>query len=234
MKTLGLIGGISWVSTLDYYRYINMGINEQLGANNFARCIIHSFNYQDIIDRNVAQDHEGLFAMLAAAATNLRSSGAEALVLCANTMHLHAGALEQAVGLPVIHIARATAAAINAQGLTTVGLLGTKFTMERDFFKEKLTAQGITTIIPGDADRDFVHHTIFEELGRNIITDATRVRYIAIINELITRGAQGVILGCTEIPLLIKPSDVSIPTFDTARLHSDAAVAFSLGPAKTI
>ncbi len=229
MKTLGLIGGISWVSTLDYYRYINTGTNAHLGANNFARCIIHSFNYQDIIDRNVAHDHEGLFAMLSHAAGNLKNSGAEALVLCANTMHLHAEALEAAVGMPVIHIAQATAEAINEQGLTTVGLLGTKFTMERDFFKEKLTAQGISTIIPNDADRDFVHHTIFQELGKNIITDATRTRYVSIISDLAARGAQGVILGCTEIPLLIKPSDVSIPTFDTARIHSDAAVAFALG-----
>ncbi len=229
MKRIGLIGGISWVSTVDYYRYINLGINARLGANNFAECIIYSFNYQELIAKNNAGDTEGTYQLLLAAAMHLKNGKATALVLCANTMHMYAERLEQEVNLPVIHIATATAITIKHAGLKKVGLLGTKFTMERDFFKDKLTARGIQTIIPEEADRDFVHKTIFEELGKGIVVEATKQRYVAIIEELKSRGAEGVILGCTEIPLLIKQSDVTIPVFDTTLIHSDTAVSFMLG-----
>jgi aspartate racemase len=228
MKMLGLIGGTSWVSTVDYYRYINEGINQKLGGLEYARCIIWSLNYGEVKRRNDAGDSAGVRQLLTDAARNLKNSGAACIVLCANTMHMHAEYIEEEVKLPVIHIARATAAAIKQQNLTTVALLGTKFTMERDFFKEKLTAQGITALIPGEAERDFIHYTIFEELGRGVVLPETRSRYIAIINDLAARGAQGAILGCTEIPLLISPGDVVIPTFDTTKIHADAAVAFAL------
>ncbi len=228
MKTLGLIGGISWVSTIDYYKAINEGINEKLGGLNFSTCIIHSFNYADIKKNNDANDWDSTFKMLSEAGENLKRSGAEAIVLCANTMHLIADRVEAKVGLPLIHIATATAKEIKKSNLKKVGLLGTKFTMERDFFTDKLKEQHIETLIPDDDDREFIHYTIFEELGRGLIKEESKQRYISIINKLKDKGAEGVILGCTEIPLLIKQNDVTIPVFDTMLIHSKAAVEFSL------
>jgi aspartate racemase len=229
MKTLGLIGGMSWVSTIDYYKLINEGINQKLGGLNFAECIIYSFNYADIKRNNDANDWEANFKIVSEAATHLKNSGAAAIVLCANTMHLIADRVEQAIGLPVIHIATATSSVIKNKGLKKIGLLGTKFTMELDFFRSKLTDQGIETIIPGDEDRNFIHYTIFEELGRGLIKDETRARYLAIIMEMIAGGAEGIILGCTEIPLLIQQPDVTVPVFDTTRIHAAAAVDFASG-----
>ncbi|MEO6304596.1 MAG: aspartate/glutamate racemase family protein [Bacteroidia bacterium] len=228
MKTLGLIGGISWVSTIDYYKAINEGINEKLGGLNFSVCIIHSFNYADIKKNNDANDWDSTFKMISQACDNLKQSGAEAIVLCANTMHLIADKVEAHVGLPLIHIATSTAKEIKKSNLKKVGLLGTKFTMERDFFTSKLNYQQIETIIPDEEDREFIHYTIFEELGRGLIKEESKQRYISIINKLKEKGAEGVILGCTEIPLLIKQSDVTIPVFDTMLIHSKAAVEFSL------
>lgn len=229
MKILGLIGGISWVSTLDYYRAINLGINEKLGDLNFAECMIYSFNYQDIKRNNDAEDWDKTLQMLTKAALGMKAAGAEAIVLCANTMHLIADRLEQNVGLPVVHIATATAEAVRQKGLCKVGLLGTKFTMERPFFREKLAARNIEVLIPGDAERDHMHYTIFEELGRNILKPETKQFYIDEINKLADQGAEGIILGCTEIPLLINQSDTEVPLFDTTLIHSKAAVEFALG-----
>lgn len=229
MKTLGLIGGISWVSTADYYRLINKGINDKLGGLNFSQCIIHSFNYNDIKRNNDANDWESTFKMISEASENLKNSGAKAIILCANTMHLIAERLEEKIKIPVIHIAKVTADEIKKSNLKKVGLLGTKFTMELDFFKSKLKDQNIEAIIPEGDDKEFVHYTIFEELGRGLILEETKKRYISIINKLIAQGAEGIILGCTEIPLLIQQEDVSVPVFDTALIHSAAAVEFSLG-----
>ncbi|MES2654187.1 MAG: aspartate/glutamate racemase family protein [Bacteroidota bacterium] len=228
MQTLGLIGGISWVSTADYYRHINEGINEKLGGLNFAQCVIYSFNYADIKKNNDANDWESTFQMIAKACKHLKLSGATGIVLCANTMHHIADRVEKEVGLPIIHIATATANEIEKIGLKKVGLLGTKFTMELDFFTSKLIDKGIEAIIPNETDRAFVHQTIFDELGKGITTTETKKRYLAIIEDLINNGAEGIILGCTEIPLLIQQADVSVPTFDTALLHSKAAVEFAL------
>ena len=228
MKKLGLIGGISWVSTIDYYRLINQGINEKLGDLNFAECMIHSFNYQDIKNNNDTGNWDKTLQMLSDAALGMKGAGAEAIVLCANTMHKVADELEKKVQLPVIHIATVTAEAIVAQGLTKVGLLGTKFTMEHAFFRDKLTDKGIDIVIPDDKDRDFIHYTIFEELGRNILKPETKSFYVDVINKLVAQGAQVVILGCTEIPLLISSADVLIPLFDTTVIHSKAAVEFAL------
>jgi len=229
MKILGLLGGTSWVSTIDYYRYINEGINARLGDLNFAECIIHSFNYADIKRNNDANDWAKTGDMMIAAGQHLKDSGAKALVLCANTMHIVADRVEQTLQIPVIHIATATADAIIAKGLNKVALLGTRFTMERDFFRDKLTAKGIEILIPDDDDRGFIHYTIFEELGRGILNPESKSRYIGIMNKLAAQGAQGVILGCTEIPLLISNDDVSIPLFDTTIIHANAAVEFALG-----
>lgn len=228
MKTLGLIGGISWVSTIDYYRLINEGINARLGGLNFSRCIIHSFNYADIKRNNDAGDWASTLQMITDASLKLKQSGAEGIVLCANTMHKIADEVQAAVGLPVIHIATATAAEIEKQNVKKVALLGTKFTMEMDFFRSKLDARNIEVIIPQEDDREFIHYTIFEELGRGVINPESRKRYISIIESLAMKGAQGAILGCTEIPMLIKPQDVSVPVFDTTQIHAAEAVRFSL------
>lgn len=229
MRKIGLIGGISWVSTSDYYTLINKGINEKLGGLNFSECLIYSFNYADIKKNNDANDWDSTFNMLLKAAEVLKSGGAEAIVLCANTMHLIADKLQQAIGLPLIHIAEETAIEIQKKDLKKVGLLGTKFTMELDFFKDKLAQKGIEAIIPiSEADKDFIHYTIFEELGRGIATEETKKRYLEIANELIKNGAEGIILGCTEIPLVIKEGDLSVPIFDTTLIHTQAAINFQL------
>jgi aspartate racemase len=228
MKKIGLIGGISWVSTADYYKYINLGINERLGDLNFAECIIYSFNYSDIKKNNDANDWDKTLEMILKASEGLKASGAEAIILCANTMHLIADKLEERIKLPVIHIATATANEIKKQHLKKVGLLGTKFTMERDFFTDKLKEQNIEFIIPDEDDRAFIHYTIFEELGRGMVIAESKARYISIIKKLIEQGAEGIILGCTEIPMLVKNGDVDIPLFDTTLIHSKAAVEFML------
>ncbi|WET03560.1 aspartate/glutamate racemase family protein [Flavobacterium sp. YJ01] len=229
MKKIGLIGGISWVSTSDYYTLINKGINEKLGGLNFSECLIYSFNYADIKKNNDNNDWDSTFKMLLKAAEVLKSGGAEAIVLCANTMHLIADKLQNAIGLPLIHIAEETAIEIQKKQIKKVGLLGTKFTMELDFFKDKLIEKGIQTVIPNNEDdKDFIHYTIFEELGRGLVTDETKKRYLEIANELIKNGAEGIILGCTEIPLVIKEGDLNVPIFDTALIHTQAAVNFQL------
>jgi len=229
MKKIGLIGGISWVSTTDYYKLINLGINEKLGGLNFSECLVYSFNYADIKKNNDNNDWDSTFNMLFKGCEFLKSGGAEAIILCANTMHLIADRLQEAIDIPIIHIASETAVEIEKQQLKKVGLLGTKFTMELDFFKEKLTDKGIETIIPASQeDRDFIHYTVFEELGRGIVTDETKKRYLEIANELIKNGAEGIILGCTEIPMVIKPGDLSVPIFDTTAIHANAAVEFQL------
>lgn len=228
MKILGLIGGISWVSTLDYYKLINQGINDRVGGLNASHCIIYSFNYADIKKNNDNNDWATTLQMFAHAAQHLKAAGATAIVLCANTAHLVADQLEQEVGLPVIHIATATATEVQKCGLQKVGLLGTKFTMELDFFKSKLQDKQIATIIPDSKDREFIHQTIFEELGKGVLEATTRQRYLKIIDDLISKGAEGIILGCTEIPLLIKPTDLTVPSFDTTQIHAKAAIDFAL------
>jgi len=228
MRTLGLIGGISWVSTIDYYKLINQGINDKLGGLNFSQCVIYSFNYADIKKNNDANDWDSTFNMLLAACLHLKSAGAVAIMLCANTMHMVADRLQKELDIPLIHIATATAAEISKTNIKKIGLLGTKFTMEQDFFTSKLTDKNIETIIPEPDDRDFIHYTIFEELGRGLLNESTKQRYLYIIQKLINNGAEGIILGCTEIPLLIQPADVTVPLFDTAQIHAKAAVDFSL------
>ncbi len=229
MKIIGLIGGISWHSTQDYYRNINEGVNEKSGGLEYPRLIIHSMNYGEIKRNNDAGDWDATFKLLAEACDNMKAGGAEAIVICANTMHLLADRIEEKVQLPVINIAAETAEVISKKGLNKVALLGTKFTMEKTFFTDKLKAKNIEVIIPNEADRDFIHWTIFEELGRGIISAESNSKYISIINKLILKGAQGVILGCTEIPLLVKQGDVPIPVFDTTKIHSEAAVKFICG-----
>jgi aspartate racemase len=229
MKKLGLVGGISWVSTIDYYRFINEGINEKLGGLNFAECVIYSLNFNDFQRNNTNNNWDATFELLLKACKSLEKSGAEAIVLCANTAHAVSDKLEKEIQLPIIHVATATANKINEQGLKKVGLLGTKFTMEMDFYFKKLAENNIEAIVPFlQEERDFIQQTLKEELGRGIIKEQTKRAYLSIIEKLIENGAEGIILGCTEIPMLISQEDVSVPVFDTTKIHSEAAVNFAV------
>lgn len=229
MKILGLIGGISWVSTIDYYTQINQGINNQLGELNYAECIIYSFNFQKIKDNNDTNNWDSTLKMVVAAAKKLENSGAEGIVLCANTMHIIADRLEKEISIPLIHIATSTAIEIKKGGLKKVGLLGTKFTMDYDFFKSKLNELGIDVVIPlNQSDKDFINDTIFDELTKGIIRTETKERYLSIIEQLKNDGAEGIIAGCTEIPLIIKENDIDLPYFNTSLIHSKAAVKFAI------
>ncbi|TFF39310.1 aspartate/glutamate racemase family protein [Mucilaginibacter psychrotolerans] len=228
MKTLGLIGDTSWVSTIDYYRFINQGINDKFGGVNAARLLLHSFNYADIVKNLDTNNWEAILKMIVGAGTGLKNSGAEAIVFCGNTTHLVAAEAQQQIGLPIIHIAEAAAAAIKKQGIKTIALLGTRFTMEHHFFSDKLQTAGIAVLTPDKADRDFIHETLLREMGKGIFKPDTKAAYLRIIDKLKQQGAECVILGCTEIPLLIQPADTDMMLFDTAAIHSAVAVEFAL------
>lgn len=223
MKKIGLVGGISWVSTMDYYKYINEGVNAKLGGLNFAECIIYSLNFSDIQERSWDNSYE----LLLNACESLKRSGIDAIVLCANTAHLYADQLQEAIKLPIISIISETAKAVKNQGLHKVGLLGTKFTMEMDFYREKLESYGLEVLIPEKQEtRDYIQRTLKEELGVGFISPETKNNYISIAEELIDAGAECIILGCTEIPLLISQADFSIPVLDTTKIHSQAIVEY--------
>jgi aspartate racemase len=231
MKKIGLVGGTSWSSTIDYYRFINEGVNEKLGSLNFAECIIYSVNFEDFRAYNAKHDWDGTFELLSSAANQLKAAGADVILLCANTAHIVADRVKANVGLPLLDIRVVTAEAVLSKGLRKVGLLGTVFTMELDFYRDKLTERSIETIIPeSKEDRDFIEHTLLHELGKEIITEETKQAYLKIIDKLIRQGAEGIILGCTEIPLLIGQEDVSVPVFNTTLIHSQAAVDFIFSP----
>lgn len=229
MKVLGLVGGISWISTIDYYRYINEGINAKLGGLNFAECIVYSLNFDDFQRNNTANNWQATAELITNACISLEKAGAEAIVLCANTAHAVAEEVQKKIQLPLIHAVAATASEIRKQKLTKVGLLGTKFTMEMDFYKRKLNEQNIEVLVPQDqASRDYMQQTLKEELSKGIVKQKTKEAYISIISKLIEDGAEGIILGCTEIPLLIGETDVPVPIFDTTKIHAEVAVAFAL------
>lgn len=229
MKTIGLIGGTSWVSTLDYYKLINEGVNQQLGGLNYSSCLIHSFNFAEIKALTDSDRWDDIFKKVKDAAAAQQQAGAQAIILCANTLHMVAERLRTAIDIPVVHIAEEVAQEIAADKIVKVGLLGTKFTMERSFFKDKLTDRGIQAIIPDGTDREFIHTSIFEELGKGIVTPETKREYLRIVDKLIEQGAKGLILGCTEIPLVLKPADITIRTYDTLLIHAMSAVRFQLG-----
>ena len=229
MKTIGLIGGMSWESTAIYYSVINQAIQQQLGGLHSARILLWSFDFADIAALQAAGDWDEATRRMVEAGTRLRAAGADALVICTNTMHKMAAEVERGSGLPVLHIVDATADAIRHHGLTTVGLLATRFTMEQAFYRGRLEERhGITTRIPNNADREVVHRVIYEELCKGLIQPASRAHYLRIIRDLVTAGAEGIVLGCTEIGLLITQADVEVPLFDTTPLHAQAAVAFAL------
>jgi aspartate racemase len=230
MKTLGLLGGMSWESTVPYYRIINETVRERLGGLHSARLVLYSVDFHAIERLQQAGDWAEAGHVLARAARALEAASADGLVLCTNTMHRVAPAIEAAVTLPLLHIADPTAEAIHRAGLTTVGLLGTRFTMEQDFYRSRLTDRhGLTVIVPDPADRATVHRVIYEELCRGQVREDSRALYRWIIQQLVEVGAEGIILGCTEIALLVGPDDAPVPLFDTADLHARAAAAWALG-----
>jgi aspartate racemase len=228
MRMLGLIGGTGWISTVEYYRLINEEIGRRLGGLEAARLLLYSINYADIDRCNQRQDRAGVLALLREAARVLEQGGAEGLVLCANTLHTFVPELQPHLRCPIVHIAAATAAAVRRRGLARVGLLGTRYTMEEDFIRGPLEAAGLRVDVPDADDRTFIHTAIREELLRGLFAGATKSRFLRIMDGLARRGAEGVILGCTEIPLLIKPADTPLPLFDTLVLHARAAAEFAL------
>lgn len=220
METIGLIGGITPQSTIMYYEVLNRLASEHFGENHSCKVIINSVNFAEISNLQKENRWDKLDAIMAEAGKSLELAGAKCILICANTMHLTIDAVRAAVTIPVIHIAEATAEKIIEKNLKTVALLGTKYTMEKDFYIDVLRSFGIKTIIPNLEDRNEIHRIIYEELSKGILIDTSKQVYLQIIEELVEDGAEGVILGCTEIPLLINQADVSAPVFDTTTIHA--------------
>ena len=228
MKTIGLIGGTTWLSTVDYYKLINRKVNEKLGGESSAKILLYSVDFAEY--RKLAEEGkwDEMSARLCPVAKMLERAGAECLLLCANTLHIIANDIRKSINIPLIHIAEETVNQIKKSGLKKVGLLGTRFTMEKDFYKKILIENQIEPLIPGDDERIFIHNSIFDELGKEIFKPETKKKYIDIIDKLIKNGAEGIILGCTEIPLIIKQEDCPVPVFNTTEIHANAIVEFAL------
>jgi len=228
MKTIGLIGGMSWESTAQYYRLINELVKQRLGGLHSARLVLYSVDFHDIELLQHAGRWNEAGAQLADAARALEAAGAECVVLCTNTMHKVAAAIGAAVSIPLLHIADATAAEIRHAGVKQVGLLGTRFTMEEDFYRGRLEQQGIGVLVPEAAEREIVHRVIYDELCVGAVNAASRESYQRIIAGLVDRGVQGIVFGCTEIGLLVSAADAPVPVFDTTAIHAASAVEFAL------
>jgi aspartate racemase len=229
MKTIGLLGGMSWESTVPYYRIINEGVGERLGGLHSARVVLFSVEFQEIEMLQHADRWDETAEILTAAARSIEAGGAEFLVICTNTMHKVAPQIEEGIGIPLLHIADATADEIKAAGVQTVGLLGTKFTMEHDFYRGRLEQNhGLEVVVPDAAGRDVVHRVIYEELCLGSVREDSREEYRRIIGDLVARGAEAIILGCTEISMLVRPEDSTVPVFDTTEIHARKAVDWAL------
>lgn len=228
MKTIGLIGGMSWESTAIYYRQINEEVKARLGGLHSAKLLLYSVDFQEIEACQAAGDWARSADILTDAAIRLERAGADFLVICTNTMHKVAPEIQASISIPILHIAQATAQQLLEQGVTTVGLLGTRYTMTQDFYRQKLTQAGIQVILPQEEDLETVHRVIYDELCQGIVSETSRAEYLRIISKMKQDGAQGVILGCTEIGLLIRQSDVELPVFDTTLIHSRRAALEAL------
>lgn len=228
MKTIGLIGGTGWVSTVDYYKLINKGINKKLGGLDFARCVLYSLNYGDVDRINRSGNDEPVNELLYKAAQSLQLSGVDFMALCANTAHKYADRLISKIDLPLVHIGEATANEIRKQGFSKVALMGTMITMENDFYVGKLKEKGIETILPDKNECEYIDKIIFTELFHLEFKKETRQRFLNIINKLHERGVEGIVLGCTEIPLLIQQKHTHIPVFNTLEIHANAIVDYAL------
>ena len=229
MKTIGLIGGMSWESSLEYYRLINEAVKQRLGGFHSAKTVMLSVDFAEVEELQHEGKWDAAGKMMAESAKTLQNAGADLIVLCTNTMHKCTNEIEAAIQVPFLHIADPTAEKISSMGIKTIGLLGTRFTMEQDFYRGRLIEKfGLNVLIPDEADREIIHRVIYDELVMGKIDPGSRKEYQRIIHELVLAGAEGVILGCTEIGLLIGPKDVSVPVFDTTVLHAQAAVDLAL------
>jgi aspartate racemase len=228
MRTIGMLGGMSPESTVEYYRLANAVVRERLGGLHSARLVLHSVDFADFADYQMQGRWDEAADVLARAAQGLEAAGAELLLICTNTFHLVADQVQAAVDIPLLHIVDPAAAAARSAGAGTVALLGTSFTMDKDFYRDRLASHGLTVLVPEGEDHDLVHRVIFEELVRGIVTEESREAYRGVVRRLVERGAEGVVLGCTEIELLLSAADASVPLFPTTRLHIEAAVTFAL------
>ncbi|GAA2830247.1 aspartate/glutamate racemase family protein [Crossiella cryophila] len=228
MRTIGLLGGMSWESSAIYYRLVNELVRDRLGGLHSARCVLYSVDFAEIEELQRAQDWDGAGERLGQAARALERAGADFVVVCTNTMHKVADQVAAAVEIPLLHLGDATAAAVLARGVRRVGLLGTAFTMEQEFYRERLAGHGLEVVVPGDADRALVHRVIYEELCRGVVLAESRVAFREVMARLAAAGVEGIILGCTEIELLVGEGDSALPLFPTTRLHAIAAVELAL------
>jgi aspartate racemase len=228
LKTIGLIGGLTWYSTLDYYRLLNELANKELGGSHAAKIILNSVDFGEIEVLTKIQDWDALAIIMCKAAKAIELAGADCVMIGANTMHKIAGEVQAAISVPVIHIADAVAASIKKKGLKKVALLGTKYTMQLDFYKTRLATAGIDVIVPGETDIEFINDSIYNEFSKGVFLPERKTEYLRIIRSLNGQGAEGIILGCTEIPILIKQEDCTVPVFDTAFIHAEAAVKFAI------
>jgi aspartate racemase len=229
MRTIGLLGGMSWESSALYYRVVNEAVRERLGGYHSARVLMASVDFAEVEAMQASGDWDAAGALLAAEARALEAAGADCLVLCTNTMHKVAPAIEAVTSVPLIHIVDVTASAIRDAGVSRVALLGTRFTMQQPFVRERLESHGLSVLVPAGEDLELVHRVIYDELVHGVVRDESREQYVDVVARLASQGAEGVILGCTEIELLIGPDDVDVPVFATTRLHALAAVDFALG-----
>lgn len=229
MKLLGLIGGMSWENTIDYYKIVNQLVNEQLGGWSSAELLLYSVNFKKILTLQKQDKWKELGVRMIDIAQRLQNSGSKALIICSNTMHKVAHQIEKQISIPLIHVVDATLKEIHKNKIQTIGLLGTKFTMESKFYVNRLKQKGdIEALLPSSGERDFIHKAIYNELAKGKFLDSTKQEFLKIIESLRIKGAEGIILGCTELPLLIKQNDVNIPLFDTLRIHLSEAVEFAL------
>ncbi|MGP4844828.1 aspartate/glutamate racemase family protein [Marinobacter sp. 1Y8] len=229
MKTIGLLGGMSWESTVSYYRALNEGVKAAKGGLHSAKIILNSLDFAEIETLQQQGDWSALADIMVEAGLSVERAGAEGLLICTNTMHKVAPQVQAALSIPLLHIADATGDVLKSAGVRQIGLLGTRYTMEQPFYRDRIEQQfGIEVLVPDLAERDAIHHIIFEELCQGVISDASRSVFLDAISAVARRGAQGVILGCTEIALLVKPSDTDVPLFDTTQIHVDQAVRWAL------
>jgi aspartate racemase len=228
MKTIGLIGGLTWLSSLDYYRLLNKFTNDKLGGVEAARIILYSVNFAEIKTLTEEGRWEEIESLIGGVAKKLEEAGADCILIGANTMHNIADGIQQRLSIPVIHIAEEVGKEIGKKGLAKVALLGTKYTMQMDFYKTRLANLGISTIIPSEKDIELINTSIYSEMSKGIFRYETKTQFLSIINGLVRQGAEGVILGCTEIPILISQDDCQVPVFDSTQIHSRAAVNFAL------
>ena len=228
LKTIGLIGGMSWESTVTYYKIINETVKEKLGGLHSAKCILYSVDFQEIEECQANGNWEKSGEILGEAANNLEKAGADFIVICTNTMHKVVNQIKEKISIPILHIAEMTAEKILEKGLKNIALLGTKYTMEQDFYKSKLIEKGINVIIPDKNDIEIINEVIYDELCLGTINSDSKKKFLEIVDKLRNKGAEGIILGCTEIGLLIKNEDTDVPLFDTAIIHAEQAAIYSI------